>query len=317
MPDSFLSILRTLGPRRASRMLRLHLKETALSRDPWFTSADTAPDNCIIVGGSGRSGTTLLREMLDRHPAIACGPESGVLCDFLNPRQIAWEWGIDEAPIRELRDESPSMPAFASRFFSEHASREGKLRWADKTPRNVRNLHRILRQFPNAKFIHIIRDGRDVACSLRHHPKEKIVNGKVVPTNIDRAIWRCARRWRNDVASGLAYQNHPRVYTIKYEDLIESPERTLRALCEFIEEPFAPEMLEPTSKQPEGERFLNNRNAADAISSRSIARWKRDLSQSEREDVARIAGELLITLGYADSSDWVHEPADHPAAASA
>ncbi len=310
MSESIFDILTRLGPRRTARMLRLHLKESALARDPWYNTADTFDDNCIIVAGSGRSGTTLLREMLDRHPSIACGPETAILCDFLNPRQIADEWGIDQTLIGSLRRDAPSMPAFASRFFREHAKREGKPRWADKTPRNIRNLHRILANFPNAKIIHIIRDGRDVACTLRNHPKEMIRGGKVVPTNINRPIWRCARRWRNDVARGLVYKDHPRCFTIHYEQLIAEPEAQLRALCTFLDEPFADQMLEPTTKREPGERFLNNANAADTISTKSLARWKRDLSQAEREDVSRIAGQLLIALGYTQSNDWVNESID-------
>lgn len=309
---SFVNIMMTLGPRRVMRMVRHELKQGMTARDPWYSSHDQCFDEAIFVGGCGRSGTTLIREMLNRHPRIACGPETSIVCDLINPERLSVEWDWPRREIDAMLAESPSMIRFAERFFRTLAEREGKARWADKTPRNVRALPRILAAFPNAKFIHIVRDGRDVACSLRHHPKFTVRNGKVVPQEVNNPMRGCAKRWVTDMSLGLAFRAHPRCYELRYEDLVLRPEETLRELCAFIGEAYTPTMLEaprvdPTADRPG--RLINNTNVDGAISPTSIGRWRRDLSMEERHVVREVAGELLLATGYVKDHDWVDEPA--------
>ncbi len=305
MADSLLTIIARMGPRRAARAARLHLKQLHAATDRWYAFDAPQPDDCVIVGGCGRSGTTLVRELLDRHPNLACGPETAFLCDLINPERVAVEWNIPVKTIRSLVAASPSVVAFAAAFFRQHAEAEGKARWCDKTPRNVRNLPRILHAFPNARFVHVVRDGRDVACSLRKHPRETVRHGRVVPNVVNRAPADGARRWVADTTLGLAFKGHPRCFELRYEALVTEPEATLRELCAFIGEDFDPVMLDPSKAPADDPRFLNNPNAAEPISARSVGRWRTDLSQDEREGVERVAGELLVALGYAADGGWV------------
>ncbi len=308
---SLMDMMMTLGPRRVVRMMRHELKQGMTLRHPWYSCHDQCFDEAIFIGGCGRSGTTLIREILHRHPRIACGAETAILCDEVNPKRISVEWNLPRIEIEQMIAESVSVVRFAEKFFRSFAEREGKARWADKTPRNVRAIPRILTAFPNAKFVHIIRDGRDVACSLRHHPKYTIRNGKIVPQDVTNPIRGCARRWLTEASMGLAFKGHPRCFELRYERLVLEPEAALRELCAFIGEAYHPAMLDPESSNNERDRagrLINNPNADSAISPKSIGRWRKDLSQEERHIVREAAGELLLATGYAKDHDWVDEP---------
>ena len=82
--------------------------------------------------------------------------------------------------------------------------------------------------FPAARFVHVLRDGRDVACSLRTHPRHKVVDGELVPTGIRKPIAGCARRWVRDIESSRRWWGDPRFMTVRYEDLVAEPETGAR-----------------------------------------------------------------------------------------
>jgi Sulfotransferase family len=99
----------------------------------------------ILIGGCEYSGTTLLRHMLDRHPSIMPGSKGTVFLERITP-------------VMENAD------LFG--FHPDEIKRSDNPVWADKTPRNALRLSFVQKHLPNAYFIHVIRDGRDVACSL-------------------------------------------------------------------------------------------------------------------------------------------------------
>lgn len=315
MRFSLASCVAFLGLRRATRAARLAVKNACFHQHPWFTRDDARDDRAVIIGGCGRSGTTVLREMLARHPSIAIGPESGILCDLPSVSYLAAAWEMPRREVEERLARSRSFVEFASALFRDHAEAQGKPRWGDKTPRNVRAIPRLLAAFPRARFIHVLRDGRDTACSLRTHPREVYRNGRLVPNTVRKPIAQCARRWVEDVSAGLAFRGHPRVTDVRYEDLVFDPEGTMRRLLEFIDEPWDPRVLDVDAGDPtsaRAARMMNNRNAGERLSPASIGRWKRDMDHADRKDFARVGGELLIALGYATDHSWVNEPSPRP-----
>ena len=306
---SVLSVLHTVGPRRALRLARHRIKRDLFERSPWYATDDSSDHHAIFIGGCGRSGTSLLREILNRHPDIACGPETTFLCDLVNPARLAVEWGLPCAEIEAQVRHSPNVVRFAETFFGAFAAREGKPRWADKTPRNVTVIPRLLAWFPNAKFIHLIRDGRDVACSLRHHPRQAVRHGRIVPVNSNNPIHQCTRRWLRETSLGIAFHAHPRCTSLRYESLVNDTESTLRHLCGFLDVDFSHDLLTPAAARgPAREgRLLNNERVDAPVHSESIGRWRRDLTPDERRAFARIAGDLLITLCYTHDHSWVDD----------
>ena len=278
----------------------------------WYSLAQSSDDDAVFVGGCGRSGTTLVQEIINRHPRIACGPETSMFGLPFNVGNIAPVWQLDDQELGEQAESAAHLTEFASWFYRRFLLEpSGKQRWADKTPNNVRVVSDLLTWYPHGRFVHVLRDGRDVVCSLRHHPRERVIDGRVVPVESNNPMDRCARRWLHDVSLGRAFAGHPRYVEVRYERLVEDPAGQLQRLCEFLGEDYSPQMLDPAASdgQMEQGRLMNNRNAGSSISSRSIGRWKKDLAAKEKKIVKRIIGEMLITTGYADNHDWVEQAA--------
>ncbi|ACR14442.1 sulfotransferase [Teredinibacter turnerae T7901] len=280
-------------------------KDQRLQDAGWYDLAARSQLAPVFIGGCGRSGTTLFKELLNRHSLCACGPETSLYGLPHNLQNISVPWDIDYDHLKAMQQKSRNLIEFADAFAMEFLRSEGKQIWVEKTPNNVRAIEKILTWYPKGKFIHLIRDGRDVVCSLRHHPKERVKDGKIVPIKTTNSISKCATRWLNDTMRGLAFKSHPRCLEVRYEALTETPEESLQRICRFIGIDFEPVMLSGSGeKSCRSGQNMNNHNASDNISAKSVARWKTDLTATEREDFINIAGELLITLGYAQDHSW-------------
>jgi hypothetical protein len=264
--------------------------------------------------------------MLDAHPEMAIPSESHFIPDLI--KTYRWEradadrlaevvtthrrWGDFHLDAEELRHRfraiEPLNPGDAIRaFFELYAERQGKTRWGDKTPGYVREMVRIQGVLPEARFIHLIRDGRDVALSM--------MGMSWGPSSVEAA----ARRWRKRIMR--AREQVPRVkhyIEVRYEDLIADTEPTLRRVCEFIELPFDEAMLDYHERAPERlqekARDLDrgpdrppvsaeHRMASHALTSEPpdpnrLARWRSEMSEADRALFEGIAGDLLADLGY-------------------
>lgn len=274
----------------------------------WRQGPYTSMARAVIVGGCGRSGTTLMRVILDTHPNICCGPESQL---FLPQRpsvpKQAKRFGLPEAEVRGLARRSRSQAEFVDEFFKRYCAKTGKARWAEKTPRNVHHLNFILEHFPEARFIHMIRDGRDTVCSLRTHPRHKVVNGELVKLNTWHPLEECIQRWVEDVTAGLHYRRDPRYLEVRYEELIAEPRQTLKRVFAFLEEEFDERVLTYHQVQSQSRDVVNfpqNPEATTAMYSSAISRWQRDLSPDEVLLFKRMTGPLLVETGYVRDTTW-------------
>jgi hypothetical protein len=295
-------------PVKLSRRLRkrLHLRADArLEASGWYDLSSRSEMDAVFVGGCGRSGTTLFKELLNRHSRFACGPETSLYGLPFRLENIAAPWGIPLAELEVMRARSGSLVAFADEFAGAFLAAESKARWVEKTPNNVRAIERLLTWYPNGRFIHVVRDGRDVVCSLRHHPKERVRGGKIVPVRVTNPVGLSARRWLSDTMRGLAFRQHPRCLEVRYESLVADPEREMHRVCDFVGEAFEAGMMTatPDAAARPGQN-MNNDRAAGPISSGSVGRWVSDLRPEERATFVDIAGELLIALGYAPDHSW-------------
>jgi hypothetical protein len=269
----------------------------------------------IIVGGCGRSGTTLMRVILDSHPRICCGPESNLLLparvDDDRVVVLAERFDLEPEAIRAMLRASSSQAEFVDRFFARYCEQNGKQRWAEKTPRNVYALDFVFEHFPKAAFVHVLRDGRDTACSLRTHPKHAVQDGALVELGTWRPIDECARRWVADVRKALSYRDRLGSVLVRYEDLVTRPEPTLRSLFESLDEAWDSRVLafdSVSAASREASKFPQNPEAVQPIYQSAVGRWRRDMSREDSEIFKRIAGPLLVELGYADDDSWSPEP---------
>jgi len=229
-------------------------------------------DMPILIGGCGRSGTTLLLSILSAHPAIfACPKELGLFNEIVvNPSGSIKPVRIDRLYTAFLVNPIPRTAT----------------RWCEKSPSNVLHIEQIDRYFKGKfRFIHIIRDGRDVVLSV--HPTAK-----------DR-YWVDPQRWVNDVSAGLAYESHPCVLTIFYEQLIRQYEDTIRLICDFLQLPLSEEII---SWHQHATVRKNRAYFQDVqkISESAIEKWANPENQERVNELLNYprARALLQRLGY-------------------
>ena len=276
----------------------------------WYTRLYVSNDNPVIIGGCARSGTTLIRVMLDSHPNIYCGPESGLLyfktLTSKRIRRLSQVFEIEE-DIKSLVRKSDSFRRFIEYFFTALRERAGKPRWADKTPQNVLHIERIFQIFPKSRFIHMIRDGRDVACSLRTFPRFKIVDGERVELNTRNPLEACIKRWVHDVSEGMKWRGDQRYQEIKYESLVTESMEAAQDVLKFLDEPWnenVTQFYKIQSKSREDTKIVQNPGATQPIYSSAYGRWRREFSEEDKELFKSLAGDLLVELGYESSDDW-------------
>ncbi len=266
----------------------------------------TAP---VLVLGVRRSGTTLLRVILDRSPGIALPDESHFVpqlahrhstpvsaerfADDLRRVPTLGRWGItvdDVAPF--LRDGMTRGDAIGA-VFAAYAAEHGKPRWGDKTPAYMRYLSLLDSLFPDALYVHLIRDGRDCALSFLRLPDEAASRTWAHPE--DAAGFAC--QWASEIraARELGRRIGPKRYLeARYEQLVEEPARVVSGICDFASLPFTPEMLEPgavaLAEKPHHRRLVEPPGKQRD--------WRHEMGEREVQSFEAIAGGVLDELGY-------------------
>jgi hypothetical protein len=260
----------------------------------------------IAIGGCARSGTTLLRVMLDTHSRVSVGPPSNVFVPTpIAFDEIAYRYDIPLEALRELDAATEDRAEFIDRFARYCLAQTGKQRWGEKTARNLLRFDWIRAHFPQGVTIHVIRDGRDVVCSLRSHRKRRVVDGVLQPTGYVLPLEACVDRWLLSMEIAQRYQGMPGHYEIRYEDLVMRSAYTLQQIVKRLSLPYEEAMLKfHTVKTPYRDplRFPQNVEATQPLSTTSVGRWRRDLNASEHKYVMRRLGPTLERLGYEPSS---------------
>lgn len=269
----------------------------------WWSKDYRSVEKPIVIGGCGRSGTTLMRSILNRHPRIACSQESGVFTSMhcIRADVLGRALGLSRVEIEELYRRASCSPQFVELLYAKYLAANGKVRWAEKDPSSIKAIDRIFNHFPEAKFIHMIRDGRDVVCSLRTHPKWRIEGGVRVPTNILNPWETCIARWVEDTRAGLSWRGDRRYMEVRYEELVSNPTETINDVLDFIGEDWCDEVTEVDG---DANVPLTHQEIAAGINSRAQGRWQRDLPEAGRVLFKQAASELLMELGYADEHSW-------------
>jgi hypothetical protein len=265
----------------------------------------------LLVLGVRRSGTTLLRVMLDRSSKLAIPDESYFVpqlaarhrgpidaASFVNDlRRIPTlaEWGVDPARVGErLRDGLLPGDAIAA-VFETYAADRGKERWGDKTPMYMQYLPLLAELFPRAQYVHIVRDGRDVARSFLAMPEGIVTKTWAHP----RSIPDFACEWRTEVEAARrlgAGVGPERYLEVRYEALVAEPERELRAICAFAGLPFEREHLRHREDAAAGSR--PHQQSLNRPLTPGIRDWRKELSPADAAAFEDVAGELLAALGY-------------------
>ena len=288
------------------------------------------PGPAPFVCGVTRSGTTLVRLMLDSHPDLAIPGETHWLPKLIKAAERGKQshedfatmiidhkrWGDFHLDADELRQRinqvnPPNAADVIRAFYTLYAEREGKTRYGDKTPGYIKEMPRIERVLPEARFVHIIRDGRDVSLShlrMNWGPESYAESAK---------LWRQRIRKTRRLA-----RNTSHYMEIRFEDLVTDTEGVLRRVCDFVELEFDPVMLDYHERaegrlaekarelprknrpnQPAEARMESHRLATEPPRSDRIGLWRERMSPEEVAEYESVAGDMLVTLGYELASE--------------
>jgi hypothetical protein len=256
-----------------------------------MTPARPAP---IFVVGCQRSGTTLLRLVLDSHPAVACGPETRFLESMT--RIVGDDW----PRLARYGCDKPEWLAGIADWYGgmqdDYAQRRGKVRWADKTPRYALIMDFLDQLFPDALFIHIIRDPRDVV--LSHRKRFGYV-----------AAVKAVSKWPVYVSTARATGQRlgpDRYLEVRYEDLVADNAKELRRVFEFIDEPWDPIVLDydqlphdvPDKYQEFSKERRSGSGSSGSIYSNRAGAHRRELGVSLRVLTRVVDGPAMREWGY-------------------
>lgn len=229
-------------------------------------------DPPVFVVGCGHSGTSLMIRILGRHSNMLAIP--GETETFLNPT-------LGRVTRNLYR-------------FNRLAAKSGKRRWVEKTPRHIRKIELILKYLPHAKIVIMVRDGRDVACSLKERTGD-----------FDRGV----SRWIDDNQAGMEFFAHSQVKVVRYEDLVIDKESQLREILSFLGEEYEEGMFNVdgddwipaegvSAGRPNSEHLDRRAQQMRQPMYDGRGRWQRDMSDQERALFEARASGLMSRLGY-------------------
>jgi len=236
----------------------------------------------LFIVGCGHSGTSLLLNILGSHSRICAIP-------FESCFALKWP-----SPCEDSLQ-------FITRC-NNYTLRMGKERWVEKTPRHIFRLKEILHYFPEGKILLMLRDGRDVACSIQDRCGS-------LEAGID--------RWVEDNMAGRGFWHHPNVYLVRYEKLVAEFENSLREVLTFIGEEFEASLFRYhetpryyfTSRieKPPGlfgeDHYMYRNWQMNQPLFDGRGKWLR-LTEAEKQLIKDKAGEMLIECGYATDLNW-------------
>src|ERR671917_490473 len=283
------------------------------------TREDHGRDPYLFIVGCARSGTTLLHRIVDAHPRIPIPPEiHGPSHYFKNQNRLVTPELVSELTEhkRFAQFEIPGedfegllgsgepvpYPTFLNRVFGLYGKIKNKPLVGNKTTSYVRNILELHALWPDAKFVHIIRDGRDVCLSILNWKKADRTAGRYASWEEDpvstTALWwerkvRTAREAGARLGSSLYYE-------VRYESLISRPEQECHRLCEFLDVPYDDAMI----------RFAEGKTRTDLPNARKtpkkawlpitsgLRNWRTEMPVKDVERFEAAAGNLLEELGY-------------------
>lgn len=277
-----------------------------------------ASKDFLYIIGSPRSGTTMLQILLSNHPQVASTVEQTLFQHYVVPWLETWKtevYNLEEKgwklglPILWKESELVEfLTEFLERAYAKIlATKPNASHILDKHPGYSLHVETIRRFLPKARFIHIIRDGRDVAASM------KAVHAKMgfAPNSAPIA----AQKWKSFVTAAREASKFGEDYLeIRYEEFLEGKADVYAKVLDFCQLPYTREWIEKTLEANTFEKMKETGTSPDGRTKLSANRyyrgkaggWQADFSAKDRFDFDRIAGDLLCELEYAKPGWWAN-----------
>lgn len=270
----------------------------------------------FFIVGAQRSGTTLLRLLLNSHSKIAIPEESSFLFPYLTPRLMQkreplssefksiffkyilgdsqfkkWKMNVD--PTLLLLEKNVSLRHLIGFLYYQFALQNGKTICGDKNPKFIRKLGLIADAYPKSKFIHLVRDGRDTYLSFKKkgHPSADSI-----------AVAALEWKTKNNLCRKLLDEHAERSLCLRYEDLLQAPEDTLQEVCTFLSVDYEAGMLDFWKS---ADQFIDKQHSElifKPIEPKNIGKWKESFTRQEASAYTLIAGKTLQTYNYSLNS---------------
>ena len=282
----------------------------------------------VFVVGAPRSGTTLLQRMLNHHPALAvandthfipwaiAGSDQGdpEMTDDL-PRRVFgyrrfFRFEMPEASVEAAANGASRYSDFVARLYDEYGRLRNKRLAGEKTPEYVCHIPLLHRLFPRARFIHIVRDGRDAALSVlkwavKDRPPDETGSNLRGPARHplweDEPLAATALWWSDMVLEGAVAGEGlgPELYRqVRYEDLVAAPEATIGALARFLDLSDAPEMVKYYEDKQNRRVVGKSAKKAWLPATPGLRNWRTEMSTGDAALFEELAGEALVRFGY-------------------
>jgi hypothetical protein len=275
----------------------------------------------LFIVGCSRSGTTLLRRIVDAHPEVAMTRETHWITrlveeDGFSPdRPVSHEllsrlftyreftrMGVDQAELWRLvsREERVSYAQLVTVTFDLYGQAHGKRLVGDKVPSYVQSIALLHRLWPAARFVHLIRDGRDVCSSLLGWGREERFAQRYPTTWVEDPLSTMALLWEQFVRLGReAGAELPEAlhHELRYEELVADPAAACVKLCDFLGVPFDERMLRFHEGRTRDDPGLSAKKAWRPIT-QGLRSWRSEMPGPDLERFEAAAGELLGELGY-------------------
>ena len=275
----------------------------------------------FFILGNPRSGTTLLRLILNNHPLIGVPPESGFLQwwykkyynwsvddsknetkvnlfldDILSSKKIE-DWHLNRHNLKNfIISENPkNYPEIITAIYEFYTNNKSII--GDKNNYYINHLEELNLIFPNVKYIHLVRDGRDVACSYKNINKLN-PNLKYIP-KVSSDIVAIANEWNNNIITIENFIRNHNSITIRYEDLISKPVEILKKICNFLDVEYEEGMLNYHQNNDEPISTLHWKGKTkETIDKKNKKKYLSLLSAEEINEFNKIAYNTLKKFEY-------------------
>ncbi len=254
----------------------------------WRFPRTVSDQPLVFVVGAPRSGTTLLQRVIATHSKfVSIDGETGIFSArniFDRPH-----FHLSDEDTRALLASSKDIVDLFARGVALLESRSGGATFVEKTPQHVKHLPFLVKHFPQAKFVHIIRDGRDCYCSAQHHPN--------IPQR--NSVRTFASYWRRCIRSSDQIAGHPSLATLYYQDFTDNPRRELTRIMGHLGVEVEDAQLDPGTTGLDARSGLAHfSRLSQAVTGETVGRWRQEMSEKDAGEFERVAGHELRQHGY-------------------